>query len=193
MGMTAKPDLRRHMRRLRLALARDNPDAASQLADLIPDHRLRHSVVGGYAAVGGEIDPRPAMRRLAAAGARLALPVVRDVGAGFDFHAWREGDRLSPDALGVPSPLPTSERLHPDLILAPLLAFDRRGGRLGQGGGYFDRAIADLRARGPLIVMGLAFAGQEVGEVPLEPHDARLDAVLTERGYIEVGPIRRTP
>jgi 5-formyltetrahydrofolate cyclo-ligase len=89
--------------------------------------------------------------------------------------------------------LPTSERLHPDLILAPLLAFDRRGGRLGQGGGYFDRAIADLRARGPLIVMGLAFAGQEVGEVPLEAHDARLDAVLTERGYIEADPIRRTP
>jgi 5-formyltetrahydrofolate cyclo-ligase len=124
----------------------------------------------------------------------LARPAVRSVDGGLDFHIWREGDPLAPDVLGVPSPLPESERVDPDLILAPVLAFDRQGGRLGQGGGYFDRAIAGLRAKGPIKVVGLAFAGQEVGEVPMEAHDARLDAVLTEAEFIDVArPIRRRP
>lgn len=189
----AKAELRRRMRRLRAALTRDNPEAALQLADRLPSHLLSVAVAGGYSPLGGEIDPRPVMRRLAGAGARLALPVVREVGVGFDFHAWREGDPLSPDAIGVPSPLATSERLDPDLILAPVLAFDRQGGRLGQGGGYFDRVISILRSRGPLVVVGLAFAGQEVPEIPSDTHDQPLDAILTEVGYAEVGaPIRRT-
>jgi 5-formyltetrahydrofolate cyclo-ligase len=148
---------------------------------------MSFGVVAGYAPIGGEFDIGPMMRRFAEAGARLALPAVRDRKGGHDFYAWQEGDPLAPDALGVPAPMPESEVVVPDLILAPLLAFDRRGGRLGQGGGYFDRAIADLRARGPLIVVGLAFAGQEVSEVPCEAHDARLDAILTEAGYLEVG------
>jgi 5-formyltetrahydrofolate cyclo-ligase len=192
-SQAAKAVLRTRMRRLRRSLSAEHPDAAIAAAGLIPEHLLRSAVVAGYAPIGGEFDPEPAMRRFAEVGARLARPAVRDRQGGLEFHVWREGDPLSPDALGVPAPLPASERVIPDLILAPLLAFDRRGGRLGQGGGYFDRAIAGLRARGPLFVLGLAFAGQEVGEVPLEAHDAWLDAVLTEAGYFEVGPTRRTP
>lgn len=193
MSQAAKAVMRRRMRRLRRDLSIQEPDAAIEAADHIPRHLLGPGVVAGYAPLGGEIDSGPVMRRLAEAGARLARPAVRDRQGRLDFHAWREGDPQSPDALGVPSPLPESERLIPDLVLAPLLAFDRRGGRLGQGGGYFDRAIADLRARGPVVVVGLAFAGQEVDEVPTEAHDARLDGVLTEQGYVETGPIRRTP
>ena len=193
MSQAAKAVLRTRMRRLRRSLSAEHPDAAIAAAGLIPEHLLRSGVVAGYAPMGGEFDPEPAMRRFAEAGARLARPAVRDRQVGLEFHVWREGDPLSPDALGVPAPLPASERVIPDLILAPLLAFDRRGGRLGQGGGYFDRAIADLRARGLLIVVGLAYSGQEVDEVPLEAHDARLDAVLTECGYVETGPIRTTP
>jgi 5-formyltetrahydrofolate cyclo-ligase len=76
--------------------------------------------------------------------------------------------------------------VRPDLVIAPLLAFDRAGGRIGQGGGHYDRTIAALRTQGPLFVIGLAFAGQEVAELPHEPHDQRLDAILTETAYIEV-------
>lgn len=187
MSQAAKAVLRRQMRRLRPALADQYPDAAIWAASLIPEHLLKFGAVAGYAPMGSEFDPGPVMRRLSEAGARLSLPAVRDRVGGIDFHAWRAGDPLAPDALGVPAPLPGSERVVPDLILAPMLAFDRRGGRLGQGGGYFDRAIADLRARGPLFVVGLAFAGQEVAETPCEAHDARLDAILTETGYLEVG------
>ena len=186
MSQAAKAVLRSRMRHLRLRLATHDREAAKMAAGHIPERLLRVGLVAGYAPLGGEFDPGPTMRRFAKAGAGLAKPAVRDRQSGLDFHAWQEGDPLSPDALGVPAPLPGSDRVFPDLVLAPLLAFDRRGGRLGQGGGYFDRAIADLRARGPLIVVGLAYAGQEVGEVPTEAHDTRLDAVLTEEGYIEV-------
>ncbi|HEY9233988.1 MAG TPA: 5-formyltetrahydrofolate cyclo-ligase, partial [Phenylobacterium sp.] len=71
------------------------------------------------------------------------------------------------------------------LVICPLLAFDRRGARLGQGGGHYDRTIEALRAEGPVFVLGLAYAGQEVEGLPAEPHDQRLDAILTESGYIE--------
>jgi len=71
-------------------------------------------------------------------------------------------------------------------VICPLLAFDKAGGRLGQGGGHYDRTIEALRARGPVFVLGLAYAGQEVEALALEPHDQRLDAILTENEYTEV-------
>jgi 5-formyltetrahydrofolate cyclo-ligase len=74
----------------------------------------------------------------------------------------------------------------PELVVAPLLAFDRHGGRLGQGGGHYDRTLANLRAKGRVFILGLAYAGQEVDAIPIEPHDQRLDAVLTEAGYREL-------
>jgi 5-formyltetrahydrofolate cyclo-ligase len=94
---------------------------------------------------------------------------------------------LEPDAFGVPAPQPVMPAMTPELVIAPVLGFDRRGGRLGQGGGHYDRTLANLRARAPVFVIGLAFSGQEVSELPLEPHDQRLDAILTETEYIEVG------
>jgi 5-formyltetrahydrofolate cyclo-ligase len=74
----------------------------------------------------------------------------------------------------------------PNLVIAPVLAFDRHGGRLGQGGGHYDRTLADLRGQRPVFVLGVAFAGQEIEAAPMDPHDQRLDAILTETGYIEV-------
>lgn len=194
MTAAAKADLRRRLRGLRPRLSRDHPDAAVRAASLAPAALIGQGVVAGYVPIGGEFDPRPVMRRFVEAGARLVLPAVRVRAGDLEFLAWAEGEPLAPDALGVPAPLAASERLRPELILAPLIAFDRTGGRLGQGGGYFDRAIASLRAQGSLKVVGLAFAGQEVAQTPCEAHDARLDAILTEAGYFEVGiPIRRTP
>jgi 5-formyltetrahydrofolate cyclo-ligase len=182
------------MRRLRRRLVQVNPEAAAAAAMLLPQPLVKQGVVAGYAAIGGEFDPRPAMRRFAEAGTRLALPAVRAPGAALEFLAWSEGDPLAPDALGVPAPLASAERLRPDLVLAPLLAFDRLGGRLGQGGGYFDRAIARLRAERPVLVIGLGFADQEIDDLPLEAHDARLDAILTESDFIDVArSTRRTP
>ncbi len=157
--------LRAAARRRRRALAAADPDAAVRAAWRLPIERLpRASVVAGYRPMAAELDPGPLLVRLRAAGAPLAFPRVD--GAALLFE----------DDDGALA--------RPDLIIAPLLAFDRRGHRLGQGGGHYDRAIAALRADGgPLFVLGLAFAGQEVAELPAEPHDQRLDAVLTEMDY----------
>jgi 5-formyltetrahydrofolate cyclo-ligase len=94
------------------------------------------------------------------------------------FLAWRGTEALTADAFGVPSPPATGADLSPRLIFVPLLAFDRAGRRLGQGGGHYDRIISLHRAHGAVAV-GLAYAEQEMGVVPTGPHDACLDWVLT--------------
>lgn len=135
-----------------------------------------------YRAAGGEIDPGPLAARLMAKGARRLLPRILEDGT-LQFLDAPEDAPLTPDATGMQAPPADALQIRPDLVIAPLLAFDRFGGRLGQGGGHYDRALAALRASGPVRVVGLAFAGQEVDRLDLEPHDQKLDAVLTEAGY----------
>lgn len=184
---TDKPALRRHLRALRRELAAGRPDAADQAAAHLPVDRLPpFASVAAYNPAGAEMDPLPACGRLTAMGALLALPVAETLDGALSFQAWTPGDPLVKDASGVLAPGPSAPSLRPDVVIAPLLAFDRRGGRLGQGGGHYDRTIANLRAAGPVFVLGLAYAGQELPEIPMEPHDQRLDAILTETGYIEV-------
>ncbi len=96
------------------------------------------------------------------------------------FRRWFPGEPLEPDAAGCPAPLPLAEIVDPELIVTPLLAFDDYGGRLGQGGGYYDRTFA---ARPGAIRVGFGFAGQRVARLPMESHDIPLHGVLTEVGY----------
>lgn len=133
-----------------------------------------------YAAVGSELDPAPLARALLAAGRTLCLPVAVERDAPLVFRRWDPGEPLEMDAAGCPAPLPLSETVDPSLILCPLLAFDDQGGRLGQGGGYYDRTFA---ARPDALRIGLAYAGQAVERLPMERHDIRLHGVLTETGY----------
>ena len=182
-----KRDLRRRLRAKRIRLARELPGAAEQAAEHLPAHRLpAFASFAGYYALGAELNPSPLIRRLSAMGAFSALPVCEGPDRPLLFRMWEARDRLVPDALGVPSPPAWAQIMHPDLVIAPLLAFDRMGGRLGQGGGHYDRTLQGLRANKKVFVLGLAYSGQELPEVPSEPHDQRLDAILTETGYIEV-------
>src|SRR5581483_2549260 len=171
------------LRGRRKLLASQAPDAAEQAAGLCPSGLLeRFGCVAGYRATGAEIDPWPLMLRFAEAGAALALPAAYRRDQPMGFRAYVPGDALAPDAFGIESPLPGAPERKPDLVIAPLLAFDRSGGRMGRGGGHYDRALAALRARGPVFVLGLAYAGQAVAAAPMEYHDQRLDAILTEKG-----------
>jgi 5-formyltetrahydrofolate cyclo-ligase len=182
-----KSALRQRLRGLRRRLAAEAPDAAVLAAGRLPLERLpRFSVFSGYQALGSEMDARPLMDRLAETGARAALPYAADRASPLEFRRWAPDASLAPDAFGIPAPA-FGEAVAPDLVIAPLLAFDRRGGRLGQGAGHYDRTLANLRAAKPVFVLGLGYAGQEVAEIPLEAHDQRLDAILTETDYIEVG------
>ncbi|CAL1691159.1 hypothetical protein MMB232_01294 [Brevundimonas subvibrioides] len=137
-------------------------------------------VVAVYRAMGSELNPEPLIRALVSAGAEACLPVVLERDAPMIFRRWVPGDPLDADAAGCPAPLPLAEVVDPDLILTPLLAFDDYGGRLGQGGGFYDRTFA---ARPGVIRIGFGYSGQRVERLPMESHDVRLHGVLTEVGY----------
>jgi len=122
------------------------------------------------------------MSGLAARGHPLALPRVQGRGRPLAFHAWRPGDPLLAGPFGVMEPDPDAPALRPRVLLVPLLAFDRQGGRLGYGAGYYDLVLHALRALcPPPLAIGVAFAAQEVDRVPTGPRDQPLDAVVTER------------
>ena len=185
--MISKTDLRSTLRALRRRLAAEGVGAAeAAVRRLPPDGIGRFAQVAGYLPLGSEIDARPLMLWLAQAGAMLALPAVIAPDAPLEFRRWDQNADLEPDALGVPAPPRVAPLAHPDLIIVPLLAFDRAGGRLGQGGGHYDRTLAALRQAGPVFALGLAYAGQELPEVSTEPHDQRLDAILTETEFISI-------
>lgn len=137
-------------------------------------------MVAVYHAIGFELDAVPLAQALVVAGRSLCLPVVLERDAPMIFRRWVPGDPLEPDLAGVPAPLPLAETVVAEVILTPLLAFDSAGGRLGQGGGYYDRTFAALPDTRRI---GLAYAGQQVEELALERHDIRLHGVLTETGY----------
>ncbi|MEC8652468.1 MAG: 5-formyltetrahydrofolate cyclo-ligase [Planctomycetota bacterium] len=141
------------------------------------------AVVAAYWPLASEIDPRPLARALRDDfGARLALPSVD--GDQLWFGAWGEDAELQPAGFGALGPAHGAEQLRPDVVLAPLVACDRRGGRLGQGKGYYDRALSQLDVDGGAYVVGVAFDCQLSPAVPTEAHDRRLDAVLTDREWI---------
>ena len=177
--MIDKHELRARMRAERKRLAGLDAGAAmraaEQIADLPPG-----DLVAVYRAIGSELDAEPVSVALTHAGRALCLPVVITRDEPMVFRRWSPGEPLELDAIGVPAPLPLAEAVEPDLILTPLLAFDLDGGRLGQGGGYYDRTFAALSHA---TRVGLAYAGQRVDDLPVEGHDVRLHGVLTETGY----------
>jgi 5-formyltetrahydrofolate cyclo-ligase len=138
------------------------------------------AVVAGYAPIRSELDPTPLLRRLADAGARLALPVIVGRELPLQFRSYSIGKALERGPLGIQQPTVASAELVPEILLIPLAAFDRSGHRIGYGAGYYDRSIEALRGRNRTITVGLAFAVQEIDAIPALPHDAVLDYVLTE-------------
>lgn len=174
-----KPALRARQRALRKGLMSSSPQASQALVGHVGGLPAA-DIVALYHPFGSELDPRPLAAVLRQQGRCLCLPVVVQREEPMIFRRWSLGDPLEPDLAGVPAPLPLAEQVLPKLILTPLLAFDSRGGRLGQGGGHYDRTFAALPEA---IRVGVAYAGQEVDNLALEPHDIRLHGILTETGY----------
>ena len=143
--------------------------------------------VSGYWPVGGELDLRPLLRALHERGFVCALPVVVAPGASLAFRRWEPAMVLKTARFGLRQPPAQAPPVTPEVVLAPLLAFDPEGHRLGQGGGYYDRTLAALRRAGPVVAVGIAFAAQRVERVPRGDGDERLDWIVTEAAATRFG------
>jgi 5-formyltetrahydrofolate cyclo-ligase len=145
----------------------------------------RGAIVSGFSPMKSEINPVPLMRKLADAGAQLALPAIAGRGKPLIMRAWNFRDALTSGQWGIREPMPGAPEVAPDILIVPLAAFDRAGHRIGYGAGYFDMTINALRAKKPVTAIGVGFAIQEIPLVPATERDARLDLVLTEREIID--------
>jgi len=142
-------------------------------------------IVSGFMPLKSEINPLPLMKKLATSGARLALPAIQGRGHPLIMRAYVFGDELARGQWGIREPGPDAPEVAPDIVIVPLAAFDRTGNRIGYGAGYYDMTLAALRAKKNITAVGIAFAAQEIDQVPVTPRDERLDLVLTERGVID--------
>jgi 5-formyltetrahydrofolate cyclo-ligase len=145
--------------------------------------------VSAFMPLKHEINPIPLMQVLANAGASLAFPVVIERGKPLVMRAFAFGDPLVCGVWGIREPRPEAPEVFPDIMIVPLLAFDRGGHRIGYGAGYFDLTINALRAHNTVLAVGIAFAAQEIHQVPATPRDAQLDLVLTEQEVIDCRPV----
>jgi 5-formyltetrahydrofolate cyclo-ligase len=185
----AKTELRR------LAIARrDRLDAPARAAASAAIARRvlaivdaeRPTTIAAYMPIGSECDPGPIVAAAAGRDIATALPSIGDH-ATMDFRRYALGDALVPSGFGTLAPAPDKAIANPDLVILPLIAFDRLGSRLGYGRGFYDRAIAALNARGIMPkLLGIGFATQEVEAIPAEPHDARLDWIVTENETLDL-------
>jgi 5-formyltetrahydrofolate cyclo-ligase len=142
-------------------------------------------IVSGFSPMKTEINPVPLLRKLAYAGASLALPAIAKRGQPLILRAWHFGAPLIAGQWGIREPGPDAAQVDPDILIVPLACFDRAGHRIGYGAGYYDMTITALRAKKKVIAIGIAFAAQEIPKVPATERDARLDLVLTERETID--------
>lgn len=149
--------------------------AAERLAEVLAPHAGK--ALAGYMAMRTEIDPLPAMT---AHRGPVGVPVILGAGQALKFREWTPSAPMVTGEFGALVP-EAGGWIDPEVLIVPLVAFDRRGYRLGYGGGFYDRTLEGLRGRHPVLAIGFAFAAQELPEVPIEPTDQRLDLIVTER------------
>lgn len=170
------------------AFAAAGSDAGRRLAENIlatlPLEEKR--VISAFWPLEGEIDTLPVMAALHEAGHTVVLPVMLGMGRPLIFRQWAPGDKLVEAAFKTQEPSAEKPEWDPEILLVPLLAYDLEGYRLGYGGGFYDRTLADLRADGGVLTAGIAFDGQGVDEVPHGIHDQSLDYIVTDRRVIPI-------
>ena len=159
---------------------------AARLARLGPDLARAQgaTVISVFASIGDEIATGPLLAALDAAGFVVGLPITGKVGTPLTFRRWTPQTAMAVGRMRIPEPPPEAEIVEPDLLFVPLAAFDRRGHRIGYGAGFYDRTLAALRAKKPIVAIGVAYAAQEVLFVPNDEHDEPLDMIVTEKDTI---------
>lgn len=171
----------RVLARRQAAWERGHPDPSALLREVLARHGGR--ALSGFLPMRGEIDPVPAMD---AHRGPVGVPVTPRRGHPLSFRAWTPGCALVDGPFGTVVPA-EGDWVVPEVLIVPLVAFDRRGGRLGYGGGFYDRTLQMLRAAGPTLAIGYAWGEQEEAGLPLEATDQPLDLIVTEGEVIEPG------
>lgn len=174
-------------RRLAHETAKDDAPLllASQRFPIMP--KAGDSVVSAFFPYQSEIDTRLLLGKLAGEGWTTCLPIVIGQGEPLVFRRWMPGEPTVPGIWNIPRPTDEAEIVEPDVLMVPMLAFDRKGFRLGYGGGFYDRTLEALRKKKEIVAIGLAYSAQEVERVPHAAHDQPLDFVMTEKGVFACG------
>ncbi len=159
------------------------PGCSSLLSECLAGYR--GVPIAGYMPIRTEIDPLPAMAEAAAHGP-VGVPVIQGEGMPLEFSRWEPFGPLKDGPFGAKVPV-VDDFFDPEILIVPLVAFDRAGGRLGYGGGFYDRTLERLRARRATLAIGFAYAAQVADTLPLEPTDQPLDMIVTEREVIAFG------
>lgn len=186
----AKEDLRQSVLASRIEA---DKRLRAQAARLVTEHFLRtinledNTCIAGYWPLTSELDTQPLLKELITLGHRVVLPVVVRPKTPLTFRRWQPGVELVEGYAGTKVPPAESPAAEPDILIVPLIAFDRAGYRLGYGAGFYDYTLQNLRKSRPIIAVGLAYAAQQVPFVPHEGHDAPLDWVITEGGALKCG------
>lgn len=141
-------------------------------------------IVSGFFPYQSEIDTTPLLGKLAGDGWTTCLPIVIAKEQPLLFRRWLPGEPTIAGVWGIPRPSDEAPEVVPDVLIIPMLAFDRKGYRLGYGGGFYDRTLEKLRATKKIIAIGVAYAAQELDEVPHDAHDQALNFIMTEREVI---------
>ncbi len=142
--------------------------------------KIGQQIVSAFFPYQSEIDTRPLLGKLAGDGWTTCLPIVVVPGLPLEFRRWLPGAPTIPGVWNIPRPTEDAELVEPDVLIIPLLSFDRSGYRLGYGGGFYDRTLEKLRAKKNIIAIGVGYSAQEVDHVPAGDHDQPLDYVMTE-------------
>lgn len=156
------------------------PAQAGYLSEVLAGYR--GVPLSGFMPIRTEIDPLPAMAEAAAHGI-VGVPVIQWPNHPLSFSRWSPDTEMVAGAFGAMIPK-VNDFFEPEILIVPLLAFSRHGGRLGYGGGFYDRTLEQLRAKRPTLAIGFAFGAQEMDDLPLEETDQPLDLIVTEAEVI---------
>ena len=151
----------------------------NQIIKLLKKEKITKKIVGGYYPVNFEVDDLELLKRFEKNKFKISLPVIKK-NFQMDFYSWSFSDLLRINKYGIPEPEP-KKMIYPDILLIPLVAFDKNLNRLGYGGGYYDRLIARISKKKKIIKIGLALSVQKINEVPINKYDKRLDYIVTNK------------
>ena len=151
----------------------------NQIIEILKKEKITNKIIGGYYPVNFEIDDLELLKKLEKKKFNISLPVVKK-NFQLDFYKWSFSDLLKINKYGIPEP-EAQNIVYPDILLVPLVAFDKNLNRLGYGGGYYDRLIKKLSKKKKIIKIGLALSVQKIDEVPINMYDQKLDYIVTNK------------